>query len=506
MITAYMRSGMKVRIGRDWFARIFCVDDTDGSPADFSLMKNITVTVKNQMSSCGQSQNYTISGNTINFQWDRTENVKLGTYDIVIEYDEDNASSENGTVHNAVDLTGAFKVVPISEKEENADQMLMCAINTSMKSLASDVTAGKALIINAIRKQGVETEDAAAFVTLAKNVKDIGHAYRLKYLQLDNNGEWEFVDAGQIVPGQKIEIKKGSDITENNVGSKDYVPDLLWQAWSCPYDISSGYLVVPDDNKRDIILGANYVTKSGNTIYVDIDGNVTEKPNYPTLYKCYFGNITSIDYNFNGCIDLQTLTMPDGPNKLYYSMFQDCINLKYVVVPKTSITVIDRCFQGCYALQSIVIPEGVTSIGIGAFGNCYALQSIVIPEGVTSIGSGAFGNCYALQSIVIPEGVTSIGSEAFRNCYALQSIVIPEGVTSIGSYAFEYCYALQSIVIPEGVTSIDSGAFDNCYALQSIVIPSTVTVLADSLFYACKSLKNLVTKGVIASIGDSLFN
>ena len=96
-------------------------------------------------------------------------------------------------------------------------------------------------------------------------------------------------------------------------------------------------------------------------------------------------------------------------------------------------------FYKCVDLVSVTLPDGITSIESEAFNRCNKLTSINIPDGVTSIGGSAFSGCNSLTSISIPDGVTSIGVTVFCGCSSLSAIDIPEGVTSIGSSAFIKC-------------------------------------------------------------------
>ena len=87
--------------------------------------------------------------------------------------------------------------------------------------------------------------------------------------------------------------------------------------------------------------------------------------------------------------------------------------VKKYSIPSSVTSIVDYAFQNCSSLQSITIPSNITSIGSSAFQSCSSLQSITIPDGVTSIGNYAFSGCYSLQSITIPSNVTSIGNYAF---------------------------------------------------------------------------------------------
>lgn len=128
------------------------------------------------------------------------------------------------------------------------------------------------------------------------------------------------------------------------------------------------------------------------------------------------------------------------------------------------ITSLNYAFQNCYSLSSISIPASVTKIGYNAFSRNVSLSFVVIPSGTITISTNLFYNGYALNSVAIPSSVTSLGY-TFINCWSLSSVVIPSNVTSIGTSVFYGCYSLPLIIIPPSVTSIGNEAFYNCYSV-----------------------------------------
>ncbi len=195
-------------------------------------------------------------------------------------------------------------------------------------------------------------------------------------------------------------------------------------------------------------------------------------------------------------------------------------------------------FEGCTNLESITIPNSVTCINTDTFRNCTNLNNITISDGVKSIGSSAFMNCEKLKSITIPSSITSISVYAFecsnlasinvdssnKNYCSLDgvlynknkteiircpsdknSISMPNSVTSIGWYAFYDCSNLTNINIPDSVTSIGGYAFGNCTNLTSITLPNSVTTIYDSLFYGCKNLKEVILSNSIKTLPGTFY-
>ena len=159
-------------------------------------------------------------------------------------------------------------------------------------------------------------------------------------------------------------------------------------------------------------------------------------------------------------------------------------------------------FEGCVSLVKISLPEQITTIGENAFSGCTNLQKIVIPDSVTEIGWGAFQECTSLASVTMGNKVTSIGSSAFEDCNSLTSITIPESVTSIEYNTFFCCSKLASVTIGNSVTSIGSSAFEYCNSLTSITIPESVNRIGKCAFLKCRSLKGVYCKSTVPPTAD----
>ena len=234
-------------------------------------------------------------------------------------------------------------------------------------------------------------------------------------------------------------------------------------------------------------------------------------------------DVTTIGYEaFYRCIDLTSITIPEGVTRIDERAFYQCDRLESITIPSSVRSIGYRAFFTSGAskvyitniaawcniyfdgiesspfnrtrgslylnnelLTDLTIPDGVSSIGAFAFYGCTSLTSVTIPDSVTKIGEDAFTSCSRLTSVSIPNSVTSIGSYAFWCCTSLTSVTIGNSVTSIGYWAFCNCTSLTSVTIPDSVTSIGEKAFASCYNLTSITIPSSVTSIGESAFEGC---------------------
>ena len=227
-------------------------------------------------------------------------------------------------------------------------------------------------------------------------------------------------------------------------------------------------------------------------------------PSTVSVWGNYFPVVDISDGAFEGCENLQSVTIPHSVTSIGEGAFSGCSSLTSIVVDEenTYYDSRDNCnaiinttdnmlIAGC---KNTVIPSSVTSIGDGAFAECGSLTSITIPNSVTSIGDETFDGCGGLTSITIPSSVTSIGYGAFRWCNSLLSITIPSSVTSIGGEAFSSCHRLTSVTIGSSVTAIGGGAFNFCIRLASITIPSSVTSIGGGITSDCTSLTSIVVE------------
>ena len=81
----------------------------------------------------------------------------------------------------------------------------------------------------------------------------------------------------------------------------------------------------------------------------------------------------------------------------------------------TVIGIYQFAFQGCNELESVTIPQSVKQIGYAGFADCTSLTEITIPAGVELIDQYAFSCCTGLERVII-EGNPVIDETAFTGC------------------------------------------------------------------------------------------
>ena len=234
---------------------------------------------------------------------------------------------------------------------------------------------------------------------------------------------------------------------------------------------------------------------------------------------------------FNGCVGIESITLPMGLTSIGENAFYNCTSLNEVYYNGTDDLLFDIMFQNentyltDYAkyfylldennqykeITEIRIPNTVTSIQDFKLKNFKNITNIIIPNGVKSIGESAFSGCSSLSSIKIPENVKTIGKDAFLSCYNLVNVYYNGSLVDwcnikfgdytsnpmhYGKYFFmldgnnEY-QELTEIIIPSNVTTIGCYQFDGFDNVTSVMIPENVISIGYHSFYGCKSLKSI---------------
>lgn len=229
--------------------------------------------------------------------------------------------------------------------------------------------------------------------------------------------------------------------------------------------------------------------KTASISYGEHSGNLTipSKVSYNEIEY----DVTVIDFEaFRDCINLTSVTIPEGVLYIGEYAFYGCSNLKSISIPKSVMEIGWAAFSGCSSLTSITIPDNATIYGLDLSG-CSSLTTITIPESVTVLFGFDLSGCSNLTSFSIPEGMTYIKEEAFKNCSSLKSIIIPESVDIIYYGAFSGCSGLTSITIPNSVTTIQQSTFSGCNNVITLSIPESVTCIGQGAFNNCDSLKSV---------------
>lgn len=254
-------------------------------------------------------------------------------------------------------------------------------------------------------------------VTFKDDTDDDGITYMVIYFE---NPGWEtpYVDysyAGNtkhtIDPGVKMKRQGTTNIysckvpinissISFNAGTDKIITEAL--DVSAEAESMSGCLFKTTSNKSDGEI----------TIYT-LDSKKFQTATYGNSQE-HNGLVIS-DRAFKGCTGLTELTLPRRLEKISLEAFAYCTGIKNVSIPtQHRLTYIGNCaFEGCSNLNTVTIPDGLINIGNYAFRLCTNLWAIPGASTICRIGNYAFYNCTGMGVINIPSSVDYIGMCAF---------------------------------------------------------------------------------------------
>ena len=232
-------------------------------------------------------------------------------------------------------------------------------------------------------------------------------------------------------------------------------------------------------------------------------------------------NIKRIDIScFQGCQNLNQVTLPDTLEHVRGDAFEDCTGIKELTMPvdldyvKTySSTDGYSSFEKCENIEKITYSKGKTGImpdiesGSASYtAEYYAgkkLTTVEFEEGVKNIGARAYQLCKSsnpasvydygmpnLKNIKLAATVKKIGDDAFYEDQAITDFDF-SNIEELGESSFSGCSGLSDLTIPAGMKEIPVSCFNGCIGLSSLKIPETIEKVCGSAFTGCTGIKEL---------------
>ncbi len=143
-------------------------------------------------------------------------------------------------------------------------------------------------------------------------------------------------------------------------------------------------------------------------------------------------------------------------------------------------------FMGCMNLESIRLPQSIRVIDQYAFANCRSLKKVDFPDQMESVNHMAFMACHQLDSLFIPASVNSWSYDAIFDCLSLKTLKVSPANPYYDSR--EDCNALirtrdnqlisaaSDCKVPDGVESTSPMAFTGTH-FKMLAFPASVKLL-----------------------------
>ena len=209
---------------------------------------------------------------------------------------------------------------------------------------------------------------------------------------------------------------------------------------------------------------------------------------------------------FASCLDLVSVTLPEGQKTIPPLAFNVCPKLQVINLPEGLTEIGMQAFRDCQMLDIKKFPSSLRTIRDYAFSDCTGLRGDLTLSGVEEIGARAFFNCPGLTKVT-GNFVRTIGSEAFSNDKEITAIYFSH-LQHLGIGAFSQCTSLQFVSLGSNLTTIPKSAFAQCTGLINFVIPTSVKSIEAKAFFACSGIKDLMFEASdhsIDKIGTSAF-
>ena len=229
--------------------------------------------------------------------------------------------------------------------------------------------------------------------------------------------------------------------------------EIIYDAYcyDCRFDLYAEYL---ERQEAERVLPDGYESKMGE----EDDGEEEFVIIQTELFK----------YNGEG----GHVVIPEGVESINERAFSDVKEtLLSVIFPSTLKLIDGDAFSECVELKSVTLPEGLTELCTNAFRGCEALERVIIPSSLKCIPERAFAYCSSLTTLILNEGVELMEESAFEGCYNLPRLVLPDSVTYVGKRAFYECMSLLSVTVGRGLSSytdVAEDAFGKCAAIEVV--------------------------------------
>lgn len=219
----------------------------------------------------------------------------------------------------------------------------------------------------------------------------------------------------------------------------------------------------------------------------------------------FFTGLASLNANcFNGCAQLQEITLPEGIRTIQDGAFKNCTSLVSIQMPHSLHEIGPNVFSGCSRLTSIDLSWFSGTLGQYLFANATSLREIRWPSAVKNVPFMAFQGCTSLKDLSgFPPGLI-LGDSAFDGCTGLTFVNLGH-FSAVGNYAFSHCSGLMEVDLSRVSDIRGNGVFSHCTGLNWVSFGNQLTRIPDMTFYGCTGLHEVELPEHLQQIGKSAF-
>jgi len=268
----------------------------------------------------------------------------------------------------------------------------------------------------------------------------------------------------------------GSSNTFTNSGSGITFSDLGWK--------TNESVVVGQETSKDRHYYERTINCKQNGIKICTAENVTIPTTVAFNNNTY--NVVAIPYAGFCFPDMCTTFIRKVGCEGDPSEYWECIQGKNSILKTVNIAtdskireIGDYAFVGCVNLSSIMIPSGVQKIGEGAFEFCRYMTDITFQR----------------KSDGLSADLTEIKSYAFYGDGELTSVRLPEGLKIIGDLTFIYNFKLTEMKLPNTLTHIGAHFLCDASSLETLTVPASVKYINGAFLHGCEKIREVYMLG-----------
>ena len=327
----------------------------------------------------------------------------------------------------------------------------------------------------------------------------------------------------------------GGNVTSIKPGVA-YVEESDESKFNKPYDTLTIVYDVSDVSSPTKLFNAGVITSDLKEVIIDKEYvpvssiSSTHQFDSPGLHVIMFryskiGTIFQTLSAFEGCRDIKSMKIPEGPTSFSVSTFKNCSKLETLSIPKTTTSFGTYSFVGCTSMKkvnikdfnaflNIVMTDASSSFFYVSTGKIYlngeVLTEVIIPDGKTEVKNSLFHNNIGITHVSIPNSVKTIGISTFNGCKNVTTWDVDFGnLTTIKSHAFRYCKNLPENLVLTNLTTIGIFSFGNTN-IKTASLPALPRIpdgdRNTSVFGLCSNLTSITFSENLVYLGRHPFS